>query len=254
MLQKRFFLTVREAPFSCIFYYSRWGSNLQHRPCWISCWRRDEEITFLSCSIWFLISPSTSNGLVNRPRSMIHITENRSFDSLELEWFEREKACVAFLIGNFLFGSLQIRLEGENDWKWHCVYWNYSVVWVVCIVPSIYWSYRTKSSLPSTSIPPPIRSMQRIFPMSHWSVATSKRSHWNNGINGKLIVWLMSPPCQPFTRQGKQDDLNDRRTDGFVHLMKTILPQLTTKPQYILLENCFRFRTFSSSSIFSWKR
>ena len=53
--------------------------------------------------------------------------------------------------------------------------------------------------------------------------------------------WLMSPPCQPFTRQGKQEDLNDRRTDGFVYLMRTILPQLKFKPKYILLENVSGF-------------
>lgn len=54
-------------------------------------------------------------------------------------------------------------------------------------------------------------------------------------------IWLMSPPCQPFTRQGKQEDLNDRRTDGFVYLMKTILCQLQSKPKYILLENVSGF-------------
>jgi tRNA (cytosine38-C5)-methyltransferase len=54
-------------------------------------------------------------------------------------------------------------------------------------------------------------------------------------------VWLMSPPCQPFTRQGKQDDLHDRRTDGFVYLLKIILPQLCTKPKYILVENVSGF-------------
>ncbi|CAF1171380.1 unnamed protein product [Rotaria sordida] len=54
-------------------------------------------------------------------------------------------------------------------------------------------------------------------------------------------IWLMSPPCQPFTRQGKQEDLNDRRTNGFIYLMKTILPQLQSKPKYILLENVSGF-------------
>lgn len=54
-------------------------------------------------------------------------------------------------------------------------------------------------------------------------------------------LWTMSPPCQPFTRQGKQEDLNDHRTDGFVYLMKTILIQLKYKPKYILLENVSGF-------------
>jgi len=54
-------------------------------------------------------------------------------------------------------------------------------------------------------------------------------------------LWLMSPPCQPFTRQGKQEDLNDRRTDGFVYLIKIILSQLKFQPKYILLENVSGF-------------
>lgn len=54
-------------------------------------------------------------------------------------------------------------------------------------------------------------------------------------------VWLMSPPCQPFTRQGKQDDLDDRRTDGFVYLIKEVLPRLEKKPKYFLLENVAGF-------------
>ena len=54
-------------------------------------------------------------------------------------------------------------------------------------------------------------------------------------------VWLMSPPCQPFTRQGKQEDLNDRRTNAFVYLMKTIIPQISCKPKYLLLENVAGF-------------
>jgi tRNA (cytosine38-C5)-methyltransferase len=33
------------------------------------------------------------------------------------------------------------------------------------------------------------------------------------------IIWTMSPPCQPFTRQGNQNDLNDLRSKGFIQLM-----------------------------------
>ncbi|CAG9764504.1 unnamed protein product [Ceutorhynchus assimilis] len=45
---------------------------------------------------------------------------------------------------------------------------------------------------------------------------------------------LMSPPCQPFTRNGKQQDLKDARTDSFQHIL-TLLPHLSLKQ--ILIEN-----------------
>ena len=42
-------------------------------------------------------------------------------------------------------------------------------------------------------------------------------------------VWLMSPPCQPFTRRGLQLHGADRRSASFVHLLD-ILPSLKVKP------------------------
>ena len=38
-------------------------------------------------------------------------------------------------------------------------------------------------------------------------------------------IWLMSPPCQPFTRRGLQLHAADRRSASFVHLLET-LPSL----------------------------
>ena len=49
-------------------------------------------------------------------------------------------------------------------------------------------------------------------------------------------VFTLSPPCQPFTRQGKQGDNTDHRTDSFFHLMH-ILPEMTNPPQYLMMEN-----------------
>jgi tRNA (cytosine38-C5)-methyltransferase len=50
------------------------------------------------------------------------------------------------------------------------------------------------------------------------------------------IIWLMSPPCQPFTRQGKCEDLKDERTNGFKNLMNILIETKYT-PEYFLLEN-----------------
>lgn len=50
----------------------------------------------------------------------------------------------------------------------------------------------------------------------------------------------MSPPCQPFTRNGLKKDELDPRTCSFSHLLN-ILPELQI--QYILLENVKGFET-----------
>lgn len=47
----------------------------------------------------------------------------------------------------------------------------------------------------------------------------------------------MSPPCQPFSRQGKQLGGDDPRTSSFLHLLD-IFPQLSEhKPKSVLLAN-----------------
>ena len=49
-------------------------------------------------------------------------------------------------------------------------------------------------------------------------------------------VFFLSPPCQPFTRQGNKLDNKDRRTDSFFHLMHT-LKEMQLPPRYLLMEN-----------------
>lgn len=60
--------------------------------------------------------------------------------------------------------------------------------------------------------------------------------------SSKNLIWTMSPPCQPFTRQGKIKDLNDDRTNGFKNLLQ-ILEQINEKflPHYFFLENVKNF-------------
>ncbi|ESO97462.1 hypothetical protein LOTGIDRAFT_114987 [Lottia gigantea] len=47
---------------------------------------------------------------------------------------------------------------------------------------------------------------------------------------------LMSPPCQPFTRVGNKNDVNDIRTQSFLHILQ-LIHQCKEKPSYILVEN-----------------
>ena len=49
-------------------------------------------------------------------------------------------------------------------------------------------------------------------------------------------VFVLSPPCQPFTRQGQRRDNLDRRTDSFFHLME-LLAEMECPPSYLLMEN-----------------
>ncbi|VEN60103.1 unnamed protein product [Callosobruchus maculatus] len=50
----------------------------------------------------------------------------------------------------------------------------------------------------------------------------------------------MSPPCQPFTRNGLQNDINDKRTASFLHVL-SLLKDLDIKN--ILIENVKGFET-----------
>jgi tRNA (cytosine38-C5)-methyltransferase len=55
----------------------------------------------------------------------------------------------------------------------------------------------------------------------------------------KADLWLMSPPCQPFTRKGNQRD-DDKRTDSLKYLL-SILVNMTSKPSKIIIENVLGF-------------
>jgi len=59
----------------------------------------------------------------------------------------------------------------------------------------------------------------------------------------------MSPPCQPYTRQGKQEDINDPRSKPLQNLTK-IINSLKNKPDYILLENVKNFEISESCKKF----
>ncbi|GES79611.1 tRNA (cytosine(38)-C(5))-methyltransferase isoform X1 [Rhizophagus clarus] len=56
----------------------------------------------------------------------------------------------------------------------------------------------------------------------------------------KANCWLISPPCQPYTRGGKSLDDKDQRAKGLLHLID-ILPTLSDLPNYIFLENVLNF-------------
>uniref|UniRef100_A0A182W0G7 tRNA (cytosine(38)-C(5))-methyltransferase n=1 Tax=Anopheles minimus TaxID=112268 RepID=A0A182W0G7_9DIPT len=59
---------------------------------------------------------------------------------------------------------------------------------------------------------------------------------------------LMSPPCQPFTRNGKFNDINDRRTDPFKHICD-LLDQIPLV-NFILMENVKGFEKSQACQMF----
>uniref|UniRef100_A0A182MS87 Uncharacterized protein n=1 Tax=Anopheles culicifacies TaxID=139723 RepID=A0A182MS87_9DIPT len=74
------------------------------------------------------------------------------------------------------------------------------------------------------------------------------------GLTGKKITQLnvdtilMSPPCQPFTRNGNFNDINDPRTDPFKHICDLLdkIPQV----DFILMENVKGFEVSQACQMF----
>ncbi|GAU96323.1 hypothetical protein RvY_07784-2 [Ramazzottius varieornatus] len=64
-------------------------------------------------------------------------------------------------------------------------------------------------------------------------------------------VWLltMSPPCQPFTRNGNGRDVLDFRCESFLHILER-LERLDRVPQHIVMENVQGFETSDAHSRF----
>ncbi|CDJ59053.1 DNA methyltransferase 2, putative [Eimeria maxima] len=67
-------------------------------------------------------------------------------------------------------------------------------------------------------------------------------------VDGQADLWLLSPPCQPYTRGGKKLDSLDGRATGFLHLLQ-LLSGCCSPPQFIFLENV---RGFEGSD--TWRR
>ena len=63
-------------------------------------------------------------------------------------------------------------------------------------------------------------------------------------------MWLMSPPCQPHTRQNntKKRDLNDKRSAALIHLIE-IMETIITPPSFFLLENVVNFESSESCKL-----
>jgi len=58
-------------------------------------------------------------------------------------------------------------------------------------------------------------------------------------------IWTMSPPCQPYTRQGKNRDAEDARAKPLLHIID-VLREVPTPPEVLVLENVQNFERSES--------
>ncbi|KAJ3339615.1 C-5 cytosine-specific DNA methylase [Entophlyctis luteolus] len=65
---------------------------------------------------------------------------------------------------------------------------------------------------------------------------------------GHVDVWLLSPPCQPFTQGGNALDEKDARSKPLLHLLE-LLPSLKFKPSHLFLENVPNFESSKCRSL-----
>ncbi|KAK4485845.1 hypothetical protein RD792_008492 [Penstemon davidsonii] len=56
----------------------------------------------------------------------------------------------------------------------------------------------------------------------------------------KADVWLLSPPCQPYTRQGLQKGSGDARASSFLKILE-LIPQSSRPPLMLFVENVVGF-------------
>ena len=61
-------------------------------------------------------------------------------------------------------------------------------------------------------------------------------------------IWTMSPPCQPYTRQGHIRDAEDPRAKPLLHIIK-ILHEVTSPPEAIVVENVKNFEQSDSFAL-----
>ncbi|KAL1827825.1 tRNA (cytosine(38)-C(5))-methyltransferase 2 [Daucus carota subsp. sativus] len=63
----------------------------------------------------------------------------------------------------------------------------------------------------------------------------------------KANVWLLSPPCQPYTRQGLQKHSGDARASSFLKIID-LIPQTSQPPLMLFVENVVGFETSDTHS------
>lgn len=82
--------------------------------------------------------------------------------------------------------------------------------------------------------------------LEHLDVAYFDRK--KNNLTSDDHLWLLSPPCQPYTRGGKGLDVEDQRAKGLLHLIEC-LRGMKTVPKMLFLENVLNFEKSKSRDL-----
>jgi DNA (cytosine-5)-methyltransferase 1 len=85
------------------------------------------------------------------------------------------------------------------------------------------------------------RTANRVYALNH-GLEPSPKNVTSLGAeeirNAGARLWLLSPPCQPYTIRGRRRDLEDPRAQGLLHLIRLLEECL---PRSLLLENVVPF-------------
>ena len=96
---------------------------------------------------------------------------------------------------------------------------------------------------------------KKAKPLRIETLTVAQLAAWNANL------WMMSPPCQPHTRQhnNQHADLHDKRSQSFLHICRLLahsvwddvncVSQQKRRPTWILLENVVGFERSQSCSI-----
>ena len=120
-----------------------------------------------------------------------------------------------------------------------------------CGVGGLHYSLRRRARLAarawwarSTSTP----TRATCLRIRHEADRTRSRCFSDETRHLRSSLWLMSPPCQPFTRQGAQRDAEDARAGSFLSLLR-LVPRLRVKPTHVLVENVVGFETSETRDV-----
>lgn len=69
----------------------------------------------------------------------------------------------------------------------------------------------------------------------------------SKSVDESFDIWMLAPPCQPYTRRGLRRGIEDERAGSFLTLIRRI-PSLKVPPQLLLIENVVGFENSETAA------
>lgn len=131
-------------------------------------------------------------------------------------------------------------MEEEYETKLRCLEMYSGIGGMHCALRESGVSYEVVSAL---DINPVANSIYRQnFPTTRLICKCLTRLTVEEFDSFNADVVLLSPPCQPFTRVGRQRDVSDPRSQSLLHIL-SLLTKCSRVPRYVLVENVKGFET-----------